>query len=348
MRSAVKQLLARALVGRQKGHGHSTIELERRHVDPTRPFPNDSSCFYGADAEGRAVVFRLAFRGAGLGPRGRAPESWLDLHLPGLGRFGLAENPGAEGEGFSLGALAFTCVEPGRCWRVTYRGPLTDASGAAHDADLDLLFSSRGPLHDYAQSSDRSLIASAIARERWDGAFFRALADLEQVHYEQYGRLRGRVTLDGRSLELDLRSVRDHSFGSRDWSTWDRHYWIAGVTEAGVGFTAVAIRYDFCGPLYAGFVVDPEGRSDAIVACTSLDEVAGEDVWPDHGALLLTMRSGRQHRVEFRREGVFPYLMDGVYLMKEGIGAYRFDGAPAVGLCEFGFKKERYGHRLPG
>lgn len=337
----LKRALARLLVSLQKQHDRAVAVLESKHVDPAAPFPNDSSCFYGSDARGNAAIFRLAFRG----PR-RTAECWFDLSLEDGLRLGLPTLPGPEGEGFSLGPVSFVCREPGRAWEVRYAGPLVDGAGASRSAELSLSFTSTHPLYDYAESSDRRLIADAIARERWSRDFFLALKDLEQVHYEQFGQLRGRLVVDGQARELDLLSVRDHSYGSRDWTTWDRHYWISGATADGEGFTAVAIRYLFCGPLYAGFVTAPDGSSDAIVACTPLDEVAREHVWPSRGRLELTLRSGRRRVLEFERRGVFPYEMDGAYLMREGIGAYRLDGKPAYGLCEFGFRKATYAHRL--
>lgn len=337
----LKRALARLLVSRQKQHDRAVPVLEQKHVDPAAPFPNDSSCFYGSDPAGNAAIFRLAFRG----PR-RAAECWFDVQLAGGERVGLPVPPGREGEGFSLGPVAFVCREPGRAWDVRYRGPLVDATGREREADLELAFTSTHPLYDYAESSDRRLIADAIARERWTREFFLALKDLEQVHYEQFGRLRGRLVLDGQGRELDLLAVRDHSYGSRDWTTWDRHYWISGSTEDGEGFTAVAIRYQFCGPLYAGFVTAKDGSSDAIVGCTPLEELSRERVWPARGLLELALRSGRRRTLEFERRGVFPYEMDGAYLMREGIGAYQLDGKPAWGLCEFGFSKARYANRL--
>jgi hypothetical protein len=327
------------MVQRQRSHASAADLLETKHVDLSNPFPNDSSCFYGGDAAGNAFIARLAFRG----PR-RQPECWFDFQPAGGTRFGLPANPGPEREGFALGEVSFRCEAPGKRWRVCYRGPLTDAAGAVTDGTVELAFEGTHPLYDYAHSSDRRLIAAAIARERWTRAFFAQLRDLAQVHYEQFGRLRGQVSFGAERREVDLLAVRDHSYGSRDWTTWDRHYWISGLTADGTGFTAVAIRYDFCGPLYAGFTTGPGQESDAIVECTRLEELAASEDWPKQGVVELKMRSGSRHRLEFSREGVFPYVMDGAYLMKEGIGSYRFDGKPAYGLCEFGFKKEKYAH----
>jgi hypothetical protein len=337
----LKQALARLLVRRTRRHPFTTAELESKHVDLANPCPNDSSCFYGGDEAGDAAIFRLAFRG----PR-RQPECWLDVQLAGEPMFGLPANPGPERDGFGLGDFSFVCEEPGKAWTIAYRGPLNDAKGVLKDGAIDLAFCATHPLFDYAESTDRRMVAEAIAREKWSRGFFVKLRDLGQVHYEQFGLLKGTVRFGERTATLDLLTTRDHSFGSRDWASWDRHYWLSGVTRDGHGFTAVAIRYDFCGPIYAGFTIAPDGTSDAIVSCTGLEEVSKDQLWPAKGAIQLRTRSGMRHLLEFERLGVFPYVGDGVYLMKEGMGRYRYDGIPASGLCEFGFSKARYERAL--
>lgn len=338
----IKRWLARKMVNRTKARRFGIEELEQKHVSLAQPFPNDSSCFYGGDSDGNALITRLAFRG----PE-RAPEFWYDVRLVGHGQLRMSPGSLVEGNGFALGPMGYECVEPGAKWRLRCAGPLRGADGSEHHSRLDLTFIARHPVFDYADSSDRRLIADAVAKEKWSRAFFRQLQDLEQTHYEQFGVLEGTVTVDDATLPLHLLAVRDHSFGSRDWRTWDRHYWVSGCTPEGWGWTAVAIRYDFCGPLYAGFVVDPAGASDAIVECTSLAELSRDGVWPEQGRVQFATRSGKRHTVEFRRDGVFAYLMDRAYLMKEGIGVYQLDGMPARGLLEFGFKSATYGDQVP-
>jgi hypothetical protein len=136
--------------------------------------------------------------------------------------------------------------------------------------------------------------------------------------------------------------MKDHTFGSRTWLTWDRHYWISGLADNGYQWTVTTIRYQFLGRLSAGFVIDPDGKTDAIIDCTDLETISKEKLLPDQGVIEIRMRSGKIHRIEFRRNGHFPYLMDGKYLMREAIGTYRFDGSEGLGMVEFGFHADHY------
>lgn len=333
----LKHYIARLMVKRTKGRRFAVDYLEQKHVDQSQPYPNDSSYFYGGDKAGNAFITRMAFRA----PK-RQNEYWFDFFLKDHGYFGLTSSPGEEGPGFQQGALKWEPVETGRIWRVTYEGTVHDRSGKPHRCITNLVFTGDHPVYDFADSSDHEAIAGAIAAERWTKKFFHAMKDTHQVHYEQTGKLKGTIILDGRTIQLEMMGSRDHSFGSRNWLTWDRHYWITGVSDAGIHWTVTTIKWQFLGRLTAGFITAPDGTTDAIVECTGLETFSGAQLLPDHGCIEIRTRSGKNHKVEFQRHGEFPYLHDGKYMMREGIGTYKFDGIDGVGMVEFGFHADMY------
>ncbi|MEI7980494.1 MAG: hypothetical protein WCI71_02505 [Bacteroidota bacterium] len=333
----LKNIIARQMVKRTKRRRFPVDYLERKHVDQTEPYPNDSSYFYGGDKEGNAFITRMAFRE----PK-RANEFWLDFYLKGFGFYGLRSSPGAEGPGFQQGALKWEPVEVGKIWRVTFEGTVMDKNEKAHYCKINLVFTGDHQIYDFALSSDHHAIASAIASEKWTKAFFHHMKDTHQVHYEQTGTIKGTIVLDENHFALNMMGSRDHSFGSRNWHTWDRHYWITGVSDAGIHWTVTTIKWQFLGRLTAGFITAPDGTTDAIIDCTDLETVSREQLLPDHGMVKIKTKSGKTHIMEFWRHGEFPYLHDGKYMMREGIGSYKFDGIDGVGMVEFGFHADRY------
>ena len=332
-----KRLIARSMVRRTKRIQHPVEYLEQKHVDLQQPYPNDSSYFYGGDKASNAFITRMAFRGPN-----RPHEYWFDFYLKDLGFFGIKEDPGPEGEGFQQGALQWKAEKTGWIWRVTYQGPVFDKAGKEHSCKTDLLFTGDHPVYDFSKSSDHNAIADCIAAEKWTKEFFHHMKDTHQVHYEQTGTLKGTIILDGQTFAMDMMGSRDHSFGSRNWLTWDRHYWITGVSDTGLHWTVTTIKWQFLGRLTAGFITTADGTTDAIVDCTDLDTISKEQLLPDHGFITIKTRSGKTHTLEFRRHGEFPYLHDEKYMMREGIGTYKFDGSDGVGMVEFGFHKDLY------
>ena len=139
---------------------------------------------------------------------------------------------------------------------------------------------------------------------------------------------------DGSLVSLPLNTVSNFNYTGFSGNT--------GVSDAGVHWTVTTIKWQFLGRLTAGFITAPDGTTDAIVACTDLETVSKEQLLPNHGLVEIKTRSGKTHRMEFWRHGEFPYLHDGKYMMREGIGTYKFDGSDGVGMVEFGFHADRY------
>jgi len=332
----LKELIARQMVNR-RSKMYPVEYLEQKHVDLSLPYPNDSSFFYGGDKEGNAFICRMAFRD----PK-RRHEYWFDFYLKGLGFFGIKDDPGPDGEGFHMGNLKWEPLEIGKQWRITYEGPIKDEEGKIHQTKVDLIFTGEHPIYNFADSSDGKLEAKAIASQKWTRALFLKLKELSQIHVEQTGNIEGTIILDGKRVDLTMRGIKDHTFGSRNWLTWDRHYWMSGSADNGYRWTVTVLRLDFLGRFTAGFVIDKDGEVDAIVDCTSLEEVSAKQLLPDNGIITLKMRSGKTNTLEFFRHGHFSYLMDESYSMYEGIGSYKFNDSEGLGMVEFGFKKERY------
>jgi len=333
----LKQFLAQQMVKRTKSRQFPVEYLEQKHVDLKQPYPNDSSYFYGGDKSGNAFIARMAFRGPG-----RLHEYWFDFFLKGQGYFGLTTDPGPDGEGFQQGNLKWEPIEVGKIWRVTYKGMVHDREGKEHACAVNLVFTGDHPVYDFAKSSDHKAIAKAIASEKWSKEFFFAMKDTHQVHYEQTGIFKGTIMVDNQTFNMNMMASRDHSFGSRNWLTWDRHYWITGVSDAGLHWTVTTIKWQFLGRLTAGFITSADGTTDAITECTDLQTISKEKLLPDHGVVEIKTRSGKVHKMEFWRHGEFPYLHDGKYMMREGIGTYKFDGSDGVGMVEFGFHADKY------
>ena len=333
----LKKIISRQMVKRTKNRLFSVEFLEQKHLDLTQPYPNDSSFFYGGDKEGNAFITRMAFRGPD-----REHEYWFDFYLKGIGFFGLRSDPGHEGIGFQMGSLKWEPIVVGKIWRILFEGTVLDKDGKSHDCKTDLVFTGENPIYDFARSSDQNSIAKAIAAEKWNKEFFFNLKDIHQTHYEQTGNLKGFIILDNQKFDLNFRASRDHSFGSRNWLTWDRHFWITGLSDNGFHWTVTTIRFDFLGRLTAGFVISPEGIADAITECTDLETVSKDKLLPDQGVVKLIMRSGKKHNLQFLRNGDFPYVMDKKYLMFEAIGSYQFDGVDGLGMVEFGFHSDKY------
>lgn len=325
----LKRALAQLLVRSRRRHRASPSSLETLHVEPETPYFNDSVYLYGRAPDGLAIATRLSVRTD-------APcEVWTSVRLPGQPIAELPEPHYPRGEGWAAGGTAWEVLEPGQRLRVRFEGPLVQA-GETVDAALDVTFRGTSPLVDFSDGVTPTMTARALARERWSRRFFEQLGEIRTVHYEQVGVLEGTVRLGDHEQAVSLRSVRDHSFGRRQWTTWRRHIWFSGVGDSGEAFTLAQVRYDFVGPLTAGFWID--GGPSTLIDSTAMDDLAPPGVIPDEFAFFAVDERGKRHEVSVEVEAVFPFDLDhGAYAIHEAIVRLEIDGVPAVGICEFGW-----------
>jgi hypothetical protein len=279
-----------------------------------------------------------------MGFRGEAikPEVWFDFYLKGEGYLGLKELPGREYTGFRLGNLYWKPLKTGYKWEIGYEGALFDKKGNKFPSEVRLIFTGRHPIYDFVSNSDKNANASAIAAEKWTGEFFQKLRELSQTHYEQSGTIEGIVKIGERVFHLEMDGLRDHSFGPRNWSNWERHYWMSGISDNGISWTVTTVRYNFINRLTAGCITDAAGKTDVITRCTGLDEISQNELWPAKGVVKIETAEGKFYQLGFKRKGHFSYLMDNCYHMLEGIGSYHLNDAPGIGMIEFGFAKDKY------
>jgi len=314
--------------------------LETRHSDPETPLFNDSSYFLGRGEDGSSMVVRMAFRGE------RPPEYWLAFQLPGLGTFRLEDLDCKVGPGFTMGDLQFTCKEAGKLWKITYSGSI-QKDGKSHQLTMDLDFEGTRPLVNFKHISSPQDIAPVIAGEKWTKEFLIGLKEIKKVHLEQGGYIRGTIVLDGKEHKVDWRSVRDHSWGTRLWSTWDRHIWLGGMLDNGEAFNLSMISYDFLGQLSAGYITQGDKLSYTGLL-PAMESISSDPPVPEKAVIEFSTRDGALHTLQLSLPEAFDFVMDGAYHIHEGMGDFILDGIPGKGVAEFGFNLEHYDFRSAG
>lgn len=144
----------------------------------------------------------------------------------------------------------FEIVEPGTKLRLHFDGPVLEntveylqtkppCEGPRKRCKVDLTFMAVAPLWNMRGDSQE---ASSIAGS---------------LHTEQLGRAEGTIEYDGKLYRMDNGfSVRDHSRGVREISSYRSHYWLNGVFPGGRAFHFYAMQSQD-GPI--------EGMSCAVV-----------------------------------------------------------------------------------
>ncbi len=313
----MKKLLAYLLVHRSRKKDTDLATLEQRQTPDGSPFFNDSFYFCGRGDDGTSLVFRLGYR------PGQETELWCDLLLPGLGRF-RALDPG----------LRFECKEPAKTWTISYAGPM-ETQGRTATVSVSLVFTADSPIVDFGANGDAWGLATALAAQKWSRSWLEKLRDLRQVHYEQCGRVSGRVEVDGRVREVSLPAVRDHSFGARDWNAMRRHAWLMALLEDGSHVNVSVVGYEFLPYMHSGYRMRNGVIEPVTLAPRFEDLPAGN---PKGITFDVGFRAGRSERLTLSCtvDEVLEYTMSGAYTFFEGCAKFRMGNVKGVGICELG------------
>ena len=121
------------------------------------------------------------------------------------------------------------------------------------------------------QNYEISNISKAIARESWTKEFFEELKNSHQIHYDQWGYIKGDLVIRNKKINFIGNSKRDHSFGQRDWSRF-RYIVNFFSTSNGYRFYIAHVLLPTTTNLCVGYVFYPSGEYSNILH-SSLDVV---------------------------------------------------------------------------
>jgi len=212
--------------------------MPKTRVDPARELPHqpagtpnwsENYLFQGYDPNAEVGFYHH------LGRQPADPRIWRGAFatcLPGGEVIAFKDYARSTRErGPASAALSFECEEPFRRWTVRF-------DGVARKTTSEAL--RRGMLRDGAMAVVEMEVAFEALGGPWsfgEGLESEAWASF---HYEQPGRIRGKLHVDGRTIELAGTGYRDHSTGPRDVSPMLSHTWVHGEFPSGRAFQAFA------------------------------------------------------------------------------------------------------------
>lgn len=237
--------------------------------------------------------------------------------------------------------VPLTVVRTKNGWRVQYIGELTRGDGERVDAQFDGEFTSDQAPVDFFSHMPPVRTAKAMAGEKWSKQFFAEVQSNNQVHYEQTGRLRGILKIDGKVLSIDLPCVRDHSFGKRDWNYMNNHLWLMAVNENSQ-FNFSMVSYPAMSILEVGnYKAEASPMAYALNATYDRAAVA-KGIAPDKMELSVTLDNKRKLNITVEKTDEEDYLFqNGDYLLIEGLADFTIDGEKYRGILEVGFNKDK-------
>lgn len=333
MKTRIKTALMKKMLTarKQKNPFHEKL-AELYSLPDTAPDSfNNSYYFSGHDQNGDGFYLRLGLRGDG------SCEVWCTYKTGDT----VYVNPQMEYKKAEDAPLTVSCVETSKVWTAAYHGPMVDRDHpeTALHGIFTGTFTATDPIFDFTYHMDSTSTAVAMAREKWSKEFFQEMSENSQTHYEQNGHMTGSFQIGDKTFPINMNTVRDHSFGKRDWNYMNRHIWLMGVLENGDMVNISMVSYPTMHRLDAGNVIFG-GKTISVTAIDFREDMICGGEGPAHFHLTCKLANGRTLTVYGKKDTEVVYIMGGGYTLREGIGSLVVDGRKARGILEFGFNQD--------
>ncbi len=159
---------------------------------------------------------------------------------------------------------------------------------------------------------------------------------LAAMHYEQSGKVRGTLSVAGKSYTINGSGHRDHSWGVRHWEGF--HSWTALMGQVdGFYFHVEQFHEETSGLSRHGFVF-ANGENVPIRDASIEPEYSGDETFPRHFYLEIDDARGNTYCIDGEVRLTCP-LNFGNCRVGESFGSFSSGGDTKAGIIEYGFTR---------
>ena len=315
--------MCKALEKRIKQHPFDFQYAENFSLEGEEDPLINNSYYFSAHDESMSFFARL-------GKKVNADETWFAIYLEGK-IYSLRQ------EFFPSGSSPIVVEKTDENWSISYQGKLNENNEITFHATF---IAHQKPI-DFTSNMPAERMASGIANEKWNIAFFEQLQNVSgQCHYEQEGVLEGQLTLNGKTMDFHLPCVRDHSFGKRDWNYMNNHLWLMAVSPSRQ-FNYSLVSYPVMSVLEVGNYRDENGMHYLMQADLDFQQV-NQGTVPRELSFHVQLDNSKSIHVAAKvLAGVTYHFQDGQYVLHENIAEFSMDGKVCRGILEIGFNGDR-------
>lgn len=255
----------------------------------------------------------------------------------------------SEKDQYAAEGIKLSPIIPMKKWKLEYNGQLKETlnKDKVYQVKIDAEFTSDLPIFNFDVDMDNWSLAKSISYEKFSRDYFKILEASHQTHYEQHGNLHGFAEIDGEKYEINLDTVRDHSFGVyRDWRMFYRYVLHFFTTENGDRFMVSKI----CAPitfsrLSMGYVCTAEEKKIVPITWTDFELFQhGEGGLPPNDyAFLVKSADGIEYTVQVQAtDSAHVYISkDWEAKVVENLCNFKVNGVNAWGCAEWEYRNNK-------
>ncbi|MEA2055985.1 MAG: PEP/pyruvate-binding domain-containing protein [Candidatus Thermoplasmatota archaeon] len=305
------------------------IKQEKQDTDVIHGFGNEkehNESFYFNFYDKKQNI--CGFMRIGLKPNKDEKSMFCFLMMPDDTNIGMRGLEKFKNDKLSVDPLSFVKKKSEKKWALRYGGPMVDVKdkNKAHKVSFELVFDSLNDIFNYRDcvSGHAEEISKNVASE----------------HLEQYGRVKGKISVDGKEFEIDSLGDRDHSWGIRDWTSPKMWVWLTSQFSEKVALNVTKLIVKE-GKVDAGFI-HLDGKNHPLIHSV-IDTKYDRKGAPKSFTLKLKDKEGKTYEVSAKvlRYVMLPFEGEGKNLsvMYETLARYTLDKKIGYGIAEYLIRK---------
>jgi len=234
------------------------------------PLAVDAVLFSGGADDGTYLVISAARRADNI------LQCIVMILVPGVGLFEHTQHPDTtmyqkeHENGWVVNGIHLEPLEAMKKWKVQFEGEMMMKNEGSiitlHKVKLDAVYTSDLDYFDFDSDMEPWTVARAMSREPWSREYFEKLKDAHQSHYEQFGDVLGKLSIDGTERDFKVNVMRDHTHGStRDWTLMHRYCLHNFTCRNGIrGFLGIVSQPGIFSFLELGYIYNRQGKKQPI------------------------------------------------------------------------------------
>jgi hypothetical protein len=159
--------------------------------------------------------------------------------------------------------------------------------------------------------------------------------------FEQSGRIKGSVTVDGRKIAFDALGQRDHSWGARNWGVNYHYKWFHATTP---GAAVHFFKMDYLGRSLTRGYVFKNGHMSQIQDVDVLDFTLNDEMIHTDIEVVINDIAGRTTKISGRHFAHQPLPVSEEVTLNEVAMTIEIDGHPGLGWCEMQWDNRYLAH----
>ena len=202
-------------------------------------------------------------------------------------------------------------------------------------------FSSSEDAFEVSKYYNTKNIASILKKEKDNEIYYSKLENNNYIEYHQFGKLKGKIIVEGQNTPIDLACYRKHIYGNLDWNLINNSMSFIACDKKNSYF------FDMLSLPSASIIetgVVKEGKQERIKSLNSKYErqliLKGSS--PENLNILLDLENEEHVGVHAKKVDDIKYILqEGEYTIIIGVAEFLINGRNYRGIFELGYNKDR-------